>query len=126
MTDANDMVHVTQGKLEKLVRKYASRVRKSKETVIREDRSQPHSPRMQYGFVAQATETSMAVYDADVFADDDITKDWKEGEDGREGSFAVYDPERNVVDFQAVGQVANASPASVGVCYDDYFVAAVD
>jgi len=126
MTDANDMVHITQGKLEKLVRKYAPRICKPKETVIREDRPQPHSPRMQYGLMAQTTKTGMAVYDADVFANDDVSEYGKEGEDGRKGGFAVYDPEGDVVDFQAVGQVANASPASVGVCYDDYFVAAVD
>jgi len=72
MTDANDMVHVTQGKLEKLVRKYASRIRESKETVIRKNGPQPHSPRMQNRLVAQTTETGMAVYDADIFADDDV------------------------------------------------------
>jgi len=120
------MVHVTQGELEKLVRKYASRISESKETVIRENRPQPHGPRMQYGLMAQTTKTGMAVYDADVFADDDVSKYREEGEDGRKGGFAVYDPEGDVVDFQAVGQVANASPASVGVCYDDDFVAAVD
>jgi len=102
MTDADDMIHITQGKLEKLVRKYASRISKSKEAVIRENRPQPHSPRMQNRLVAQTTETSMAVYDADIFADDDVSEYGKEGEDGREGGFAVYDPEGNVVDFQAV------------------------
>ena len=126
MTNANNMIHITQGELEKLVRKYASRICKPKETVIRENCPQSHSPRMQYGLMAQTTETSMAVYYADIFANDDVSEYGEEGEDGRKGGFAVNDPEGNVVDFQAVGQVANASPTSVGVCYDDYFVAAVD
>ena len=46
MTNADDMIHITQGKLEKLVRKYASCICKPKETVIRENRPQPHGPRM--------------------------------------------------------------------------------
>lgn len=99
MTDTNNMIHIAQGELEKLVRKYTSRIRKSKETVIRENRPQPHSPCMQDCLVAQTTETGMTVYDADVFSDDDVSENREEGEYGREGGLAVYDPEGNIVDF---------------------------
>lgn len=30
-----------------------------------------------------------------------------------------------MIDFESVGEVANARPPGVGMCYDDYFVAAV-
>jgi hypothetical protein len=68
----------------------------------------------------------MAVYDANALAYDDVAEYGEEGEDGREGGFAVYHPEGDIVDLQAIGQVANASSASIGVCNDDYFVATVD
>lgn len=68
----------------------------------------------------------MAMYDLDVLAYDDVAEYWEEREDCREGGFAVYDEEGNVVDLEAVGQVAYTGTAFVGVCDDDDFVAAVN
>lgn len=56
----------------------------------------------------------------------DISKDGEEGEDGRESRFAVYDPERNVVDLESIGQVAYTCTACVGVRYDYNFMPAID
>jgi hypothetical protein len=126
VTDADNMIHITQSKLEQLIRKYARRIRKPKQTMIRKDCPQPHRPRMQYRLMAQTTQTSMSVYNPNALAYDNVAEDGEEGEDGGEGCFAVDDPKGDVVDFEAVGQVAYAFAAGVSVCDDDDFVAAVD
>ncbi len=94
--------------------------------MVGEDGAQTHRARMQYSFMAQATETGMAVDNLDLLPYNDVSKDGKEGEDGRERGFAVYDEERNVVDLQAVGKVADAGAAFVGMGDDYDLVAAVD
>ena len=68
----------------------------------------------------------MSMYNPNALAYDNVAEDGEEGEDGGKGCFAVDDPEGDVVDFEAVGQVAYAFTAGVGVCDDNDFVAAVD
>lgn len=68
----------------------------------------------------------MSVYDSNALADYDVAEDGEEGEDGREGRLAVNDPERDVVDFEAVGQVSNAFSTIVRMCDDDDFVSTID
>lgn len=46
MTDADDMIHVAQYKLQQLICQYTGSIRKSKQRVIREYRPQAHSSRM--------------------------------------------------------------------------------
>lgn len=55
MTDADDMVHITEGKFQQLICKDTRRVRKPEETMIRETCPQPHGSSMQYSFVAKTT-----------------------------------------------------------------------
>ena len=76
--------------------------------------------------MAQATETSMAVYNLDSFANHDVAKHREEGEDGGEGGLAVDDEKGHVVDLEAVCEVAHS--CSTGVCVrDDYdFVTTID
>lgn len=74
---------------------------------------------MQNSLVTKAAETSMAMYDLDTFAYDNIAKDRKEGEHCREGGFAVYDEERHIVDFQAIGKVPYACSTGIRMS-DDY------
>jgi len=94
--------------------------------VVGEDGSEPHGPRMQDGLMAQAAKTSMPMDNLDAFADGDVSEDGKEGEDGWEGRLAVDDEEGDIVDLEAVGQVAYARTASIGVCYDNDLVSTVD
>ena len=126
MANANNMIHITKGKLQELICKNTGSVRESEKGMIREHSPQPHCPRMQDGLMAKITQTSMPVYDLDLFSDYNISEDWKEGKDGGEARLAVYDEERDVVDFEAVREVAYSSPAFV--CMGDYddLVAAVD
>lgn len=68
----------------------------------------------------------MAVNDIDLFSDDDVSKHREEREDGGESRCAVNDEKWDVVDFQAVREVANASAALICVRYDYDFVSSID
>jgi hypothetical protein len=126
MTDANYMIHVTKCELQQLVCQYTPRVCEAKETVISENGPESHGPRMQYSLMAEVAETRVAVYDFNPLPYDDVSKDWKEGENGREGRFAVYDKEGHMVDFKAVCKVADTCPTCVCVGYDYYFMSTID
>jgi hypothetical protein len=126
MADTNDMVHVAQDKLEKLVREDARRVRKAEQTVISENGPQPHCPCVEDGLEAKATETSMAMYDLDLFPYDNVPEDWEEGEDGGERGLAVDNEERHMVDFEPIREVSHTSSACVCMGDDYDFVAAIN
>lgn len=61
----------------------------------------------------------MAVYDLNLFADEDGSKGGEEGEEVREGVLTRNDLIRDVVDFETVGEVAYACAIRVGVGYDN-------
>ena len=62
----------------------------------------------------------------DLFSDDDVAKDWKEGEDSRHCGLAVDDQEGDMVDLETIGKVSDPSPTGVSMCDNDYFVTAID
>jgi len=78
--------------------------------------------------MAQVRETSMTVYNLDLLADEDLAEDRERAEDSWEGGATIYDPVREMVDFEAVGEIADSSARRVvvGVSYDDYAVATID
>jgi len=61
-----------------------------------------------------------------LLANDNISEYRKEREDSRKGRFAVDNKERDMVDFQAISEISDASAAGVGMGYYDDFVSAVD
>lgn len=76
--------------------------------------------------MAEIAEGGMAVDDLYLFTDKDLSEN-REGREHRgEGGATVDDPVREMVDFDAVGKVADPRPAGIGVGDDYYFVAAVD
>lgn len=93
--------------------------------MVRIDGPQAHGPRVEDGLVAQAAQAGMAVDDVDALAQDNVAEDGKEGEDGREAGGAVEDKKWDVVNLEAVGEIAHAGAALVGVGDDDDLVAAV-
>ena len=68
----------------------------------------------------------MTMNNLNLFANDDIAEYGEEREERRHRGLAVDDEEGDMVDFEAVGEVAYAGAAFIGVGYDDDFVAAVD
>jgi hypothetical protein len=68
----------------------------------------------------------MPVYYVNPFANHYVAEYREEGEDGREGRFAVDDEKGDVVDFEAVCEISHARSAGVGVSDDDHFVSSID
>jgi hypothetical protein len=126
MADADDMVYVTQSKLEEFVREYTCCICKPKERMVCEDCPQAHSPRMQYCLLAQVTQTGVSVYNLNLLAYDDVSEYGKKGKDGRECRLAVDDEKGYMVDLETVCQVSYTGSTLIGVRDDDHFVAAVD
>lgn len=81
---------------------------------------------MEDGFSTEATETGMTVDNLNLLANDNVAEYGKERKDGREGGFAVDDEEGDVVDFQAIGEVADSCSTFVRMCDYDDFVSAID
>jgi hypothetical protein len=126
MADANDVIHITECKLEKLVCQNARRVREAKQTVIRKDCSQSHGARMNDCLVAKVAQTPVAVYNFNLFANDYVSKNWEKGKDGRKGGGEVDYKKWDVIDFESVCEIADASTSLVCVGDDDYFVTSID
>lgn len=66
------------------------------------------------------------MHDLDLFSNDDIAEDRKEGEDCWKRGLSIYDEKRDVIDFETVGQISDSCAAFVGVSYDDDLMAPVD
>lgn len=94
--------------------------------MIREHSPQPHSPSMQYGFVAETTQAGVAMDNLNLFSNEDISKDWEAGEDSGEGSCTVDDEEWDMVNFEAISKISYASSPLVRVGYDYDFVPSID
>jgi hypothetical protein len=126
MTDAYAVINITERKLEQLICKNTRRIRKPKQRMIRKNRPQPHRPRMQNALMTHGTQTPMSMHNLNPLPDANIPKHRKTRKHGGKGGLAVDDEEGDVVDLEAVCEVADAFAVVVGVGYDDYFVAAVD
>lgn len=64
--------------------------------------AQTYCPRMQNSLMAEAAQALMAVNDLDLFPNDDIPKDGKEGEDRWHRCLAIDDQKRHMVNFEAI------------------------
>lgn len=127
MAHADAMIYITERKLEQLVGQDTRRVRKPKQRMIRKRRPEAHGARMQDSLITKTAQASMPVHNLNLLTDANIAKYGKERKDGRKGGLAVDDEKGDVVDLEAVGEVAHALPAVVvGVCDDDDLVPAVD
>ena len=126
MANANNMIHITQRKLQQLIRQYTSRIREPKQRMIRKHRPQPHRPSMQNRLMTQTTQTRMPMHNLNALPHHHVSKNRKKRKHRRESGFSVDYEEGDVVDLEAVGEVADAGAAFVGVGDDDDFVAAVD
>lgn len=68
----------------------------------------------------------MAMYDFDLFSNDDVPKDREEREDCRERCFAVNDKKGNMVHFEAIREVPYSCPSFIRVCYYYDLVSSID
>jgi hypothetical protein len=68
----------------------------------------------------------MAMNNFDLFSENDVSEDGKEGEDGWKRGLSVDDEEGNMVDFETVGEISDSCSAFVCMCDYDDFMASVD
>jgi hypothetical protein len=76
--------------------------------------------------MAETTQTLMPMDNLNLFPDNDIPKDGKEGEYRGHRRLPVDDQKRYVVNFEPIGEVADACAALVRVGYDNDFMSPVD
>lgn len=126
MTDTDDVVDIAHGKFQELVGKDRACVGEAKQRMISKDCSKAHGPGVHNSLMTEAAETAMSMYDLDLLADENIAKDWEAGEHSRHGCFPEYDQERDMVYFEPIRKIANASPTFVRVRDNDGLMSAVD
>lgn len=126
MADTDNMIHITQRKLEQLVGQNAGSIRKTKQGVVRKHRSQTHGPRMQDSFMTEVAKTRVAMNNLDLFANNDVPKDWEEREDSWHSALSIYHQKRHMIDFEPICQVPDPSSSLVRVCYNHHLVASID
>jgi hypothetical protein len=68
----------------------------------------------------------MTMDNLNLFANNDVPEYGEEREERRHRGLAVDDEERDMVDFETVGEIAYSCSAFVGMGDDDDFVPAVD
>lgn len=120
------MVDITQSELQELVGENAGGVCETEEGVVGEDGAKAHSSCVEDGFMAETTQTGVTVNDLDLLSDDNVAEDREEGEDRGKGALSVDNEKRDMVDLQAVREIAYPCPPFVRVCDDDDLVSAID
>ena len=68
----------------------------------------------------------MTVHDLNLLSNNNIAKYGKEGENGRHCGLAIDDKEWDMVYFESIGKVSDATTAFIGMCYDDYLVSSIN
>lgn len=76
--------------------------------------------------MAETAQTSVPMNNLDLFADDDIPKYREKREHRGHGRLAVYDKERDMVDFEAIGEVSNSSTSFIRMSDNDDFMSTID
>lgn len=95
------MVNVRQNHLKELVGQNRAPISEPKEGVVSEDSGQGHGAGMQDPLMAEGTEGSMSMYNADTLPDEDLPQ-YREGCDqGRQGHLIIEGLHWEVVDLDA-------------------------
>jgi hypothetical protein len=130
MRYTNNMPNIAQAELQQLIRHNTSCIAEAEQTVICKDGTKTHRPSMQQALMAQVAETTMTVHDLDSLSYEDLPQHWERREYRWKGRAAVNDPMWQMVDFDAVGQVAYPGTRWVvvgwrAICVgDDYHIVA--
>lgn len=126
MAHADAVIYITESKLEQLVGQDASGISKPKERVVGKDGPQTHGARVQNRLIAETAQAAVSMDNLNLLADANVAKDGEERKDGGEGRLAVDAEKRDVVDLEAVGEVAHAFAVVGRVRDDDDLVPAVN
>ena len=81
---------------------------------------------MKYSFIAETAETTVAMNNLNALADTYVAKDGEEGEDRGKSCLPIDDKKGHMVDFEAVGQIADSRAVVYRMCDNDDLVTTVD
>ena len=76
--------------------------------------------------MAETTETSMTVYNFDLFPQYDVAEDRKCRKDSGHSRLSIDDKKRDMIYFETVGEVSDACSTLISVGYDHNLMATVD
>lgn len=76
--------------------------------------------------MTEIAQTCMPMNNLDLFSNDDVSEYWEEREDRWHCRLSIDDEERDMVDFESIGEVAYSSTTRVCMSDDDDFVTTVD
>jgi hypothetical protein len=66
------------------------------------------------------------MHNLNLLSDYDVSKDWEEGKDCRHRRLSVDDEERNMIDLEAIREVADACPSAISMRDNDDLVSPVN
>ena len=95
---------VGQNNLQELVGDDGTGVSKAKEGVVCEDSGQGHGASVEDSLMAESTECTMSVHNADAFPDEDLPEDGESRDQGGQGHLVVERLHGEVVDLQINGE----------------------
>jgi hypothetical protein len=81
---------------------------------------------MQYSFMAEAAQTRVPMNNLDLFSNENVSEDWKAGEDGWKCGSTVNDEKWDMVDFEAICEISYTRSSFVCVRYNYDFVSSID
>lgn len=81
---------------------------------------------MQNRLMTKVAQAGVSMNDLDALPYADVAEDREERKDGREGRLAVHNQKGDVVDLEAICEVADTLSIIVGMCDYNDLVAAVD
>lgn len=125
MANANNMVNIAEDEFQELVGQNGSCISKAEQGVICENCTQTHGSGVQDGFMAEATQTSMAMDNFYPFPYNDISKDWEEREESRHSSLPIDDKKRDMVDLEPVCKIPHSRSTFIGMSYDYNLMATI-
>lgn len=119
------VVDFAENEFEDLVDVEGGGIVECKEGMVCEDGFVAERLGMEEELTAKEGGGGVGVDDVDFFADEDLPKEGKAADVSEEDDLVVQGDEGAVVDFEAVGHVANTGAALVAVGEDDDLVAAL-
>lgn len=124
--NTNDTITKRQSDAQQQVGNDGAGVGKTEQRVIGEDGTNAEHTGMNQRFESKCRKGRVAVHDVDSFAQQDLTKQRKRVQNGRQYALVVNDHERQVVYFESVRHVPDAGAVIVRVSDYNHFVTGRD
>ncbi|GCC46327.1 hypothetical protein chiPu_0030327, partial [Chiloscyllium punctatum] len=124
--DAHHVVGVAQRHGQQLVGQHRADVSEAEQRVVREDGAQAQRARVEERVVRERREGAVRVHQRDALAHQHPAHQRQAVEERTGRRLVVHDPQRQVVDLEAVAEVADPAAGAVRVAQHDHLVAPLD